>query len=257
MILDFYKYQGTGNDFIIVDNRTKTFPKNNIALISKLCDRHFGIGADGVMLLETHETADFRMIYYNADGTQTMCGNGARCIVAFAKYLGIIDSKTNFMAHDGEHYAEISDGIVSLHMIDVDEVKVNNHYVFADTGTQHHVQMVNDLTDYPVYEQGKKIRYDVYGVPGSNVNFVQQIDNKTFRVRTYEKGVEDETLACGTGVTAVALAMHATKKTTENNLTLPVEGGTLSVSFNEHNGSYSNIYLSGPATFVFKGQISI
>ncbi|WP_299109974.1 diaminopimelate epimerase [uncultured Tenacibaculum sp.] len=258
MILDFYKYQGTGNDFVIVDNRAKTFPKNNLALISKLCDRHFGIGADGVMLLEEHETSDFRMIYYNADGTQTMCGNGARCMVAFAKYLGIIDSKTNFTAYDGEHYAEVSEeGIVSLHMIDVDKVKIHDDYVFADTGTQHHVEIVEDLTNFPVFEKGKKIRYDVYGAPGSNVNFVQQLDAKTFRVRTYEKGVEDETLACGTGVTAVALAMHATHKTTEKNITLPVEGGILSVSFEEHNGTYSNIYLSGPATFVFKGQISI
>lgn len=257
MILDFYKYQGTGNDFIIVDNRTKTFPKNNVTLIAKLCDRHFGIGADGVILLEDHETSDFRMIYYNADGTQTMCGNGARCIVAFAKYLGIINSKTNFTAHDGPHYAEISKDIVSLHMIDVDDIKINDNYVFANTGTQHHVEIVEDLTDFPVFEKGRKIRYDKYGTAGSNVNFVQQLDAKTFRVRTYEKGVEDETLACGTGVTAVALAMHATQKTTENEITLPVEGGTLSVSFEEHNGVYSNIYLSGPATFVFKGQISI
>lgn len=257
MSLFFYKYQGTGNDFIIVDNRLKTFPKDNISLITKLCDRHFGIGADGLILLENNDSTDFRMIYFNADGSETMCGNGARCAVAFAKYLKIIDSKTTFTAFDGEHYAEITNNIISLHMIDVSEVIINKGYVFANTGTQHHVEIVDNLDNFPVFNKGKDIRYNIYGKQGSNVNFVEQLNENTFRVRTYEKGVENETLACGTGVTAVAIAMYATKKTTKNLIKLPVEGGLLEVSFKEKDGLYTNIYLKGPAVCVFKGEIDL
>ncbi len=257
MNLTFYKYQGTGNDFIILDNRTKEFPKDDTKLINKLCHRHFGVGADGLILIENHATTDFEMFYFNADASQTMCGNGGRCAVAFAKKLNIIDKKTTFTAFDGEHYAEITNDIVSLQMIDVTEIIIKKDAVFANTGTQHHVELVENLADYPVYENGKKIRYNNYGIQGSNVNFVEQINNNTFRVRTYEKGVEDETLACGTGVTAVAIAMHATKKTTENTIKLPVEGGLLEVRFQEKNGNYTNIFLTGKAEFVFKGEIKL
>ena len=256
MNLTFYKYEGTGNDFVMIDNRNKTFPKNNVSIINKLCDRHFGIGADGVILLENDTNFDFKMIYFNADGSQTFCGNGGRCAVAFAKYLNIINNKTTFTAVDGNHYAEIKNDIVSLHMIDVDDIQINDGYVFTYTGTQHHVELVDDLDNFPVFEEGKKIRYS-YTEPGSNVNFVQQINSDTFRVRTYEKGVEDETLACGTGVTAVAIAMHASKKTNSSVINLPVEGGELEVSFSEKNGTYTNVNLKGPATFVFKGSITI
>ncbi|QVY65723.1 diaminopimelate epimerase [Polaribacter sp. Q13] len=255
MNLDFYKYQGTGNDFVMIDNRALIFPKENVAIISKLCDRHFGVGADGVILIENDAEFDFRMIYFNADGSETFCGNGGRCAVAFAKYLEIINLKTSFIAVDGPHLAEIDTGIVSLKMIDVDKITVKENSVFAYTGTQHHVELVEDLDHFPVFEKGKEIRYS-YNDPGSNVNFVQQINPSTFRVRTYEKGVEDETLACGTGVTAVAIAMHKTGKTTSNLISLPVEGGNLEVSFSEENGIYTNVYLKGPATFVFKGEIS-
>ncbi|MEO9570580.1 MAG: diaminopimelate epimerase [Polaribacter sp.] len=256
MNLDFYKYQGTGNDFVMVDNRTKKFPKENVAIISKLCDRNFGVGADGVILIENDADYDFKMIYFNADGSQTFCGNGGRCAVAFAKHLNIIDSKTHFIAFDGDHFADIESGIVSLKMIDVNEIKIQENSVFAYTGTQHHVEMVVNLDNFPVFEKGKEIRYS-YSDPGSNVNFVEQINNTTFRVRTYEKGVENETLACGTGVTAVAIAMHITKKTNSNLINLPVEGGNLNVSFTEKNGTYTNVFLKGPATFVFKGNITI
>jgi diaminopimelate epimerase len=256
MDLTFYKYQGTGNDFVMVDNRAKKFPKENIKIISHLTSRHFGIGADGIILIENNENFDFKMIYYNADGSETFCGNGGRCAVAFAKYLKIIKSETTFIAFDGEHFATIKSGIISLKMIDVDDIKVNENSVFVYTGTQHHVELVADLNEYSVFEKGKKIR-NSYKDPGSNVNFVQQIDNATFRVRTYEKGVEDETLACGTGVTAVAIAMHKTNKTESNLITLPVEGGVLEVSFTEANGVYKNVYLKGPAEFVFKGSIKI
>lgn len=256
MNLEFYKYQGTGNDFIMIDNRSKKFPKKNIALITKLCNRNFGIGADGVILVENDPTFDFKMIYFNADGSQTFCGNGGRCAVAFAKYLEIINTETNFIAVDGEHLATIENGIVSLKMIDVDKIEVKNNAVYAYTGTQHHVEMVDSLNNFPVFEKGKEIRYS-YDEPGSNVNFVEQINDSSFRVRTYEKGVENETLACGTGVTAVAIAMHKTGKTKNNSISLPVEGGNLEVSFTEENGIYTNVFLKGPATFVYKGNINI
>lgn len=256
MDLTFYKYQGTGNDFVMIDNRSKTFKKGTTEIISHITNRHFGIGADGIILIENDENLDFKMIYFNADGSQTFCGNGARCAVAFAKKLDIIKEKTTFSAVDGEHYAEIKNGIVSLQMIDVDAIQVHKNSVFMNTGTQHHVEMVADLNGYPVFKNGKKIR-NSYTDPGSNVNFVQQIDAATFRVRTYEKGVEDETLACGTGVTAVAIAMHKINNTKSNLISLPVEGGILEVSFTEENGTYKNVFLKGPATFVFKGKITI
>jgi diaminopimelate epimerase len=240
----------------MIDNRTNLFPKENTKIISKLCDRHFGIGADGVILIENDAETDFKMIYFNADGSETMCGNGGRCSVAFAKKLNIINSKTTFMAFDGLHYAEINKEMVTLQMGDVDEIIVNEQSVFANTGTQHHVEMVANLDNFPVVEKGKKIRYS-YSEPGSNVNFVEQINTNTFRVRTYEKGVENETLACGTGVTAVAIAMHKTNKTTSNLVYLPVEGGRLEVSFNEDHGVYKNVYLKGPATFVFNGSFEL
>ncbi len=256
MNLPFFKYQGTGNDFVMIDNRTKIFPKKNTDKISQICDRHFGVGADGIILIENDNEHDFRMIYYNADGSETFCGNGARCAVAFANYLGLISDKTNFLAVDGSHFAEINDGIISLQMIDVHKIESSKNGYFLETGTQHHVEMVDDLNDYPVYEKGKKIR-NSYQKPGSNVNFVQQIDNSTFRVRTYEKGVENETLACGTGVTAVAIAMHKTNKTKSELISLPVEGGLLEVSFKADKGAYKNVFLKGPATFVFKGETTI
>ncbi len=257
MELEFYKYQGTGNDFIIIDNRSKTFPKNNTDIIAKLCNRHFGIGADGLILLEEDTNTNFKMVYYNSDGNEsTMCGNGGRCIVAFAHKLGLFETNTTFIAIDGLHHASISNNIVSLQMIDVNEVKIFNDYVFTNTGSPHHVQLVKNLADYDVFSNGRKIRNEVYNAEGSNVNFVEQINHNTFKVRTYERGVEDETLACGTGVTAVAIAMHATKKTDRTSIVLPVEGGTLEVSFNEQNGNYTDVFLKGPATFVFKGKIN-
>ncbi|MDG2194209.1 MAG: diaminopimelate epimerase [Polaribacter sp.] len=258
MKLTFYKYQGTGNDFILVDNRSEEFPKENISLINKLCDRNFGIGADGLILLENDEKSDFKMVYFNADGNEsTMCGNGGRCIVAFAYKLGLINATTSFLAIDGLHYATIEKEIVALQMIDVNTITVNENFVFTDTGSPHHVQLVEHLIDFPVVTQGRKIRNEIYGTAGSNINFVEQINASTFAVRTYERGVEDETLACGTGVTAVAIAMHTTGKTKSNSVTLPVNGGILTVSFELVDNHYKNIFLKGPATFVFKGTIEI
>ena len=253
----FYKYEGTGNDFIMIDNRNESFPKNDINLINKLCDRHFGIGADGLILLENDTKTDFKMVYFNTDGKEgTMCGNGGRCIVAFAKKLEVISDKTTFNAVDGLHHATIEKNLVSLQMIDVNKVDIHDSFVFANTGSPHHVQLVENIENYDVILNGKKLRNE-YGDKGSNINFVQKITENTFKVRTYERGVEDETLACGTGVTAVAVAMHKTNQTKSNQIKLPVLGGELEVSFSIENEQYKNVFLKGPATFVFKGIIII
>ncbi len=267
MQLEFYKYQGTGNDFVMVDNRSEFFPKENTQLIANLCDRRFGIGGDGLILLENDMiapnlamTTDFKMVYYNSDGNQSsMCGNGGRCLVAFAKKLNIIENETTFIATDGLHHATIGDdGLVSLQMIDVDQVKVSSDYVFLNTGSPHHVQLVDDLENYNIRENGAAIRYgDLYGKTGSNINFVKQIDDTTFSLRTYERGVEDETLSCGTGATAVAIAMNVLGKTNASEIDLNVEGGKLVVSFDKKEEQFTNVFLKGPAEFVFKGTIEI
>ena len=259
MYNSFYKYQGTGNDFIMVDNRLHLFPKNNTKFIEKLCDRRFGIGADGLILLEPDKDSDFRMVYYNSDGNESsMCGNGGRCIVAFAKQLGLISHQTLFIATDGLHQATIDEnGLVSLQMKEVDQIKMEPEFVFLNTGSPHHVELVEDLAHYKVKEEGSKIRYsNLYGNAGSNVNFVSQLNANTFAVRTYERGVEDETLSCGTGVTAVAIAMHFMGKTNANQITLLTEGGQLQVKFQNSGSSYHDIFLIGPATFVFQGKIN-
>jgi len=260
MQLEFYKYQGTGNDFVMIDNRSNFFPKENTQLVAHLCDRRFGIGADGLILLDNDTDTDFRMVYYNSDGNlSSMCGNGGRCLVAFAKKLNLIQNETTFIATDGLHYATVAeDGIVSLQMIDVEEIKSTSEYSFLNTGSPHHVQLVADLEHYNVKENGAAIRYGaLYGKPGSNVNFVKKIDATTFALRTYERGVEDETLACGTGATAVAIAMNAIGQTDLNTININVEGGKLAVSFDKNNGKYSNVFLKGPAEFVFKGTIEL
>ncbi|MEP0264171.1 diaminopimelate epimerase [Dokdonia sp.] len=258
MTIPFYKYQGTGNDFVIIDNRTLFFPKDDTKFVSKVCDRKFGVGADGLILLENHPELDFKMVYYNADGNQSsMCGNGGRCIVAFAKALKIIDSSTSFEAIDGLHEATIKDGVVHLKMQDVATIKATETYSFLDTGSPHHIQFAENLETLDVKKEGASIRYsDLYGNAGSNINFVDQTGSDVFAVRTYERGVEDETLSCGTGVTAVALAMHHQGKTVSNRVQLSVEGGTLEVSFEKQAQGYENIFLIGPATHVFEGVIT-
>lgn len=254
MQIEFYKYQGTGNDFVIVDNRDLQFPKNDTKLIARLCDRHFGIGADGLLLLEKHPSVDFTMVYYNADGNSgSMCGNGGRCIIHFAEFLNIISSEAVFETSDGLHQASIEGPLVSLKMKDVSEISITEDFTFLDTGSPHHVTLVENLDDLDVYSEGKNIRNDRYGIAGANVNFVAQVGSDTFSVRTYERGVEDETLSCGTGVTAVGIAMHATGKTTSETITLKTPGGDLEVSFHKTDTGYENIYLKGSAIQVFKG----
>ena len=257
MTYTFYKYQGTGNDFVIIDNRQNSFDKNDTKLVHFLCDRRFGIGADGLILLENHNDLDFKMVYYNADGNQSsMCGNGGRCIVAFANFLGIIENETSFEAIDGLHHAVVEDDFVKLQMNNVDTIDKYESHLFLDTGSPHHVQFENELELLNVKAKGAKIRYgELYDDAGTNINFVERVDDDTFSVRTYERGVEDETFSCGTGVTAVALAMHHQKETTNKIVYLETKGGELQVSFDINENGYHNIWLIGPAKQVYKGEI--
>lgn len=258
MKIDFYKYQGTGNDFVLLDNRNDSFGKQDTKLIAKLCHRKFGIGGDGLILLENSAISDFKMIYFNADGYEgSMCGNGGRCIVAFAKKLKIIKNKTTFEAVDGLHHASIENDLVKLQMANVDFILGTDSHLFLDTGSPHHIRFENNITAINVKKIGAAIRYGKpYFKVGTNVNFVEQIGNDTFKVRTYERGVEDETLSCGTGVTAVALAAHKTNKTNQNLIHLETAGGKLAVSFKEEKNCYYDIFLIGKAIFVFNGEIN-
>jgi len=260
MKIPFYKYQGTGNDFVMIDNRQHLLSKNNTKLIKTLCDRKFGIGGDGLILLENPEVDgdDFKMVYFNADGNESsMCGNGGRCLVAFAKFLGIIEDEANFTAIDGPHKATINGHEISLQMQNISEIKQLGNSSFLDTGSPHHVVFTKNVTELDVKKEGATIRYsdDYISSGGTNVNFVDMQEDNTFLVRTYERGVEDETLSCGTGVTAVALAAHASGKANGNTIKLIVPGGELSVSFKKENEMYTDVWLTGPAEQVFKGEI--
>lgn len=254
----FYKYQGTGNDFVMIDNRENTFDKHDTKHIHFLCDRRFGIGADGLILLENHPSADFRMVYFNADGNEsTMCGNGGRCISQFAKDLGAIGNEATFEAIDGMHHVVFEDGFVKLQMQDVHAVEQQENHVFLNTGSPHHVQFEADIETFDIKTKGREIRRGApYFEAGTNVNFVKKLNDDTFRVRTYERGVEDETLSCGTGVTAVAIAMHYLGETQAETINLEVEGGQLKVAFTPQSKHYNNVWLIGPATQVFKGEMA-
>lgn len=258
-MIDFYKYQGTGNDFIIIDNRELTFDSSNVKLVRFLCDRRYGIGGDGLMLLENHPEHSFTMRYFNSDGNEaSMCGNGGRCIAAFAAEQKIITTPDNFtfMAVDGIHHAAYNNGIVSLKMIDVTKVDIQDKYNFLDTGSPHYVTFSENINEINILEKGSAIRYsDTFKPNGTNVNFVQILDGNNISVRTYERGVEDETFSCGTGVVASAISAHLRKpKLTDFNI--KIKGGALRVYFTKENPLiFKDIWLVGPATFVFNGQI--
>jgi diaminopimelate epimerase len=259
--IPFYKYQGAGNDFVLVDNRKNTVDHHNPDMIAQICDRRFGVGGDGIMFLQNKPGYDFEMVYYNADGQpSSMCGNGGRCIVAFAKYLGVIDTETNFLAVDGPHYAKISaeGDCVSLQMIDVDTITRDGEAYVLNTGSPHYVLQVEDLKSMDVYHDGHAIRNNAtYREKGINVNFIEPLD-KGYFVRTFERGVEDETYACGTGVTAVALAMAQHNNQT-GHITTPIKvlGGDLNIRFDYDGKKFTNIFLEGPAKLVFEGDIEI
>ena len=258
MTVIFYKYQGTGNDFIIIDNRALNLQLDK-KIIEKLCNRKFGIGADGLMLLQNKEGYDFEMIYYNADATQSMCGNGGRCMVQFAANMGIKKETYHFLAIDGEHDATLSDkGWVNLKMKNVFKIDKYNTDQIVDTGSPHYIKIVKDAQDVDVFSKGKDIRYSKdFSEKGINVNFVQKIDDDSIFVRTYERGVENETLSCGTGVTASAI-VFAHNDRGFNRVEVETPGGHLAVEYDKTGDEkFENIWLCGPATFVFKGEAEI
>ena len=253
--MEFYKYQGTGNDFIMVDNRNNSFDKDNLKQIQQLCDRRFGIGADGLILLESIADLDFNMIYFNADGSQSFCGNGSRCAVAFAKYLGIIEKQTMFLSTDGEHEAWINgENEVSLKMHDVSAIEKGEEFYFINTGSPHYIVEVPNIKDVDVVTEGKAVRFnDRFKEEGTNVNFVK-LNKDSIDIRTYERGVEGETLSCGTGVTATALSWADKFQLTSGKVNVNAIGGQLSVAFKRSEKGFNDIWLIGPTKFVFKGE---
>ncbi len=262
MTLTFYKYQGTGNDFIIIDGRNTDHEPSNL-VIKKLCDRKFGIGADGLMLLKNQEGYDFSMTYFNADGNEgSMCGNGGRCILAFAQYVGIGKNKLKFIAVDGPHEGEIINkskevAMVRLKMTDVSEFSTHSDHYILETGSPHYVEFAENLSAKNVYFDGKAIRNnDQFREKGINVNFIEESQNKLF-VRTFERGVENETLSCGTGVTASAIAFALKNNLKKESIQIQTLGGNLKVNFEKTDNIFKNVWLEGPATFVFKGEIAV
>jgi diaminopimelate epimerase len=256
MEIPFVKYQGAGNDFVMVDNRSGKWDHLSISSIRMICDRRFGVGGDGLIKINAHEELDFEVDYYNSDGSKSFCGNGARCAVAFARTKGINTSHVRFLAIDGIHEASQVGGIISLLMNNVRNVSTENDDFILDTGSPHFIRFVDDTTDFPVYAEGYAIRYsDTYKQEGINVNFTQVLSDRKLYVRTYERGVEDETLSCGTGVTAAALAfairndLHG-----EQMIDIQTKGGQLQVRFNRTGtATFDTIYLIGPALRVFEG----
>ena len=266
-MLPFYKYQGAGNDFVMIDNRTTThLTRADTAIINRLCNRRFGIGGDGLILLQNHPDYDFEMVYFNADGTEgSLCGNGGRCTVAFAKQLRIIDEKCSFLAIDGGHEATINSAgdWVELKMNDVNSIACNSDHYVLNTGSPHYIKFVDKVGQMDVFKEGGAIRNNsTYKQEGINVNFIESTA-EGFHIRTFERGVEDETLACGTGVTAAAISFaleypgKAATLLQNGGIPAKAEGGNLKVRFTQNGHSFQDIWLCGPATYAFKGEIDI
>lgn len=262
-MIKFYKYQATGNDFIMIDNRDGHFPIGNIKLIQKICARRTGIGADGLILLEQPHQAgdDFYMQYFNADGSESgMCGNGGRAIVAFAKNMDVIEKECAFSANDGPHKGRVIDeNTTAVQLKDTELPLTKGNDYFVNTGSPHHVQLVDNVQSVDVFSEGRKVRYsDEYMEEGTNVNFIQYKDG-VLEVATYERGVEDETLSCGTGVTASAI-IWASKRglPLDEKHTIPIlsKGGSLSVSFIPHKKGFKEVWLEGPAVMVYEAVVN-
>lgn len=260
MKVNFKKYQGTGNDFVMIDNRNLEFEQTNSKLVESLCDRRFGIGADGLILLQNKAGYDFEMVYFNSDGKESsMCGNGGRCIIQFAKELGIINQSCKFLAVDGEHFGFVaSNGIVTIQMSDIFKIEQLGNDFVLNTGSPHYVKFVSDLNDLNIVEEAHKIRYSQqFANDGINVNFVKCIAADSIAIRTYERGVEDETLSCGTGVVAASIAnfIHTKNKNAVTNI--EARGGKLQVTFSYDENIFSNVNLIGAAVKVFEGTVNI
>ncbi len=257
MKVAFEKYQGSGNDFILIDDRQRIFPEADIEKISFLCHRHFGVGSDGLMLIRDHQDVDFEMVFFNPDGSRSLCGNGSRCAAHFAKALGIAHEEGEFETTDGIHqYRFEKAGEVAIQMHDISK---NEHFLdhrFINTGSPHLIVKTDDVDYVDVVAEGRALRNNPIfaDMKGSNINFVSPIDSNSFGVRTYERGVEDETLSCGTGVTAVALAM-ALDGLIENEAEIHTHGGVLKVRFQKDGNKFTDIWLSGPVSHVYSGVI--
>ena len=256
MIIPFVKYQGTGNDFIVIDDRKRFFKAGEAGQIAYLCDRRFGIGADGLILIRNDVRYDFQMVYFNADGHEaSMCGNGGRCAVKFAAQLGMISGRTEFRAVDGVHRAELVPEGVALGMSDVVGIESLGDDYFIDTGSPHFVRFVKSLNDFDVVGEGRAVRYaPKYREEGTNVNFVVETDS-FLEIRTYERGVEDETLSCGTGATAAALVWASKKGIEKGSVSLLFPGGEVKVHWRSDGDRYTDIELAGPAEENFKGEV--
>ena len=260
MLLTFHKYQGTGNDFVIIDNRELTFPVSDFALVAKICDRRFGIGADGLILLENHDSVDFKMVYYNSDGyLSSMCGNGGRCIVHFANKIGVIEREASFEAVYGVHKATISGDLVDLSMADVADIELEESYGYMDTGSPHYLIWDDNIDQLDINQEAHKVRYnDRFKEEGTNVNFLNW-NTEAVQMRTYERGVEGETLSCGTGMVAAALYASLSGKIGEQeSCTINTRGGQAEVEFSKSGDrSFEQIRLIGPAMFVYSGEIDV
>ena len=256
MELNFSKYHGTGNDFILIDDRDRSFPDNE-DIIQRLCDRHFGIGADGLILIQNHAELDYRMVYFNSDGSQSLCGNGSRCGFAFARTIGMADTHATFETTDGVHQIKMQDGEIHFQLFDVHELKqLDEKDWFINTGSPHHIIISNDVDSEDVVSSGRKIRNssDYTGHNGTNVNFAQLLQDRV-KIRTYERGVEDETLSCGTGATAVGIM--AAELGWKSPVRIQTPGGQLSVTFKKEGDFFTDIWLAGPAQKVFEGTVTI
>lgn len=260
MTVKFYKYQGTGNDFIMIDNRGYGLTKDQTNLVKHLCDRRFGIGADGLILLQDKEGYDFEMVYFNSDGNEsTMCGNGGRCLIKFANQLGVIMDNCRFLAIDGDHVGEVlPDGTVSLQMKDVEDIEQLGSDFVLNTGSPHYVSFVNGVEWLNIFEEGRKVRYSTrFEKEGINVNFVEKKSDREIFVRTYERGVEAETFSCGTGVVASTLSFAAKNGQTLNRIAVQTLGGNLEVRFEPAGRGFKNVFLVGPAEYVFAGEVEV
>lgn len=253
----FFKYQGTGNDFIIIDNRDLRFPIDE-QLIVHICDRKFGIGSDGLILIQQSEKEDFHMEFFNPDASQSFCGNGSRCAVSFAYKIGIISNATTFSAIDGVHSAKVeTGGLIEVSMKNVDAITSIGSNLVLNTGSPHYVRFTDDLSKEDIFKVGQKIRYSPeFNEEGINVNLVELLADNSLQCATYERGVENETLSCGTGVTAMAIAANKLKNI-EPPITVITKGGELEVGFEIKEDVYQEVYLKGPATFVYKGEINL
>ena len=255
MQISFVKYSGTGNDFILIDDRDRHSQLNDIRVIQAMCDRHFGIGSDGLMLLRDHDTSDFEMIFFNPDGSKSLCGNGSRCSVHFARQLGLAFLEGVFSTTDGEHhYRFVDDHMIEISMADVSIADQVGEMDFINTGSPHLIVPVEDITELDLPNQGKKWRYDERFEEngGTNVNFIKRVDSDSLRIRTYERGVEAETLSCGTGVTAAALS-YKKNEIGRHRVEVHTEGGILTVRFEKTERGFSDIKLQGPVLRIFEG----